>query len=170
MEHDLQETENALRRLKPRAPSDECLARIARELDAKPAKKRIIFPILLSFGAASVAACLALVALTPDTPVMPAVLSPENPETIAASNSAPALPSIPFSESRRAGNAEIRRTLSVIEPLEIRRSGDGRFFRPYRVGYVETEQWPNAGESGNGATLIKSTPTEEVRFVPVDLI
>jgi hypothetical protein len=62
---------------------------------------------------------------------------------------------------------DVRRTLSSISPLEVQQTPDGRYFRPYRVEYLNTVKWEN---TNSNAVLVKSAPSETVQYLPVDLI
>lgn len=163
MHNEFQDIENALRSLTPRAPSDFCRARIDAEIDAGTRDKIVPFARrgIFYFAGTAAAACLALVFIFPKNDS-----APTNTPAVASAIHAPAN-TLQLAENRTSSGTNVHRTLSSIEPLDIRQSQDGRYFRPIRVQYVDTQEWPNAGA---GATLIKSTPAEEVRFVPVDVI
>ncbi|MDR2863884.1 MAG: hypothetical protein LBV54_08475 [Puniceicoccales bacterium] len=170
MDNDLADMENALRRLKPRPPSEFCQARIAAALDVPAATARGSRILVWSAGFA--AACAAIVALN-STPFRPAADTAPLPGIHDAITAAPvspvatADPQTQAPETTHPDTAE-QRALSSIEPLELRQTPDGRFFQPYRVRYLNTVKMPAAGSTGQ--PRVKSIPAEEVHFVSLDLI
>lgn len=159
MHDDLTHIEEALRRFAPRPPSEFCKARIAVALDtvATARTRRVIF-WSASFAAAT-AACIAVIVTT-------SLQEKLSPDSAAA-------PSTSLAASATTTSGNEHRALSSIEPLEIRRAPDGRYFKPYRVRYLNTVSVPSgaAGATGGApATFVKTTPVEEVHFVGLDLI
>ncbi|MDR1498559.1 MAG: hypothetical protein LBS59_09215 [Puniceicoccales bacterium] len=177
MNDNFTDIENALRRLAPRTPSALCQARIAAALETNatsaPASRLRHVPILWSAFAMAAAACLVFVLLPNDAGV-----SNSAPRTSAPTAVSPA--SVPaamdIAAARRArvtlelaaptDAPSTHRVINSIEPLEPRRTPDGRFFQPYRVRYLDTTRT----RSGAGTTLVKSVPTEAVHYVGIDLI
>ncbi|MDR2429772.1 MAG: hypothetical protein LBD14_02540 [Puniceicoccales bacterium] len=158
MHDDPTHIEDALRRLAPRPPSEFCKARIAVALDAtaNARARRLIF--LSTSLAAAAAACIAVI-----------VTTSLRENRGAGAGTAPST-ALAVSTTPPPGNE--RRALSSIEPLEIRRAPDGRYFQPYRVRYLNTVSLPSGASATSGAppTLVRTMPVEEVHFVGLDLI
>jgi hypothetical protein len=181
MNDNFSDIEDALRRLTPRAPGEGCRARVAAALEA-PARPAFDFRRVLAWSipAFAAAACLAVV-FAPGGAVLPE----SEPQSAGAPDAAAVSGAPAFAGNLAAAPraritleletpvsagapASARRVLSSIEPLELRRTPDGRFFQPYRVRYLETTR--AKGGANAGATLVKSVPAEEVHFVGIDFI
>ncbi|MDR2845003.1 MAG: hypothetical protein LBV28_02800 [Puniceicoccales bacterium] len=182
MQDNFTDIENALRRLTPRAPSEFCTARIAAALDVPAATARGTRILMWSAGFA--AACAAIVAINsaafkngadaippaPLTAAAPAIVVAPPVAAVVPPATAPTFAATAPMDNPPADNIApaARRVLSTIEPLDLRRTPDGRFFQPYRLRYINTVK--HDGPALNTAAPVRNIPDEEVHYVGLDLI
>lgn len=164
--------ETALRRLAPRQPSEACRARIASAFGTQAAI--LPFPRIITWvSALATTACAAAFVLTRMMDTAP-------PASQSANTSVP-MPEVSLVATYQPSGAPTNgphhnispRTISSIEPLDLRQTPDGRLFMPYRVRYVNTTslhdtQPPSAYKNPHHSK--GSTPAEEVHFVGFDMI
>mgnify|MGYP000961121781 CR=1 FL=1 len=144
MYDDFSETEAVLRKLKPKSPSEFCLARVELGMSESPSGLLRRWPVWGSGAAALLAMALVFAwdgrsSPSENTLVGAGLLPPES------------------------GSSRI---LSGVEPLEVRQASDGRFFRPYRMRYLN----PQDDASEDGTEQAKLVSEEEMQFVPVEVI
>lgn len=147
MQNEFSDIEAALSRLQPKVPSEFCRARISQALEEASLVRHKRW--LHWLGAAAAVAGIGCVFVL-------GFQGSENPSQVIVEE--------PISENSAPAAKLI---VSDVEPLEIQQAPDGRFFRPYRVRYLQTT---NAEAGEHGTTLLKSVPSEEIQFVPVDII
>ena len=140
MYDDFTELENALKQLKPREPSEFCLARIG--LGLKKRSGILFFRRWTVWAGGAVAVLGLLVAL---------VWTRE-----------------PLSEgpARETAVTEAGAVESEVVPLEVEQAPDGRFYRPKRMDHPDTTgNKPLDSET----STVKEIPEEE-QLLPVDVI
>ena len=131
MYDDISAVEAELRRLKPKNPSEFCLARIEMRMRERPAG---FLRRWLAWGGCGVVALLAAVLVfswekefvQEEHALTGAVVHPEERGLV--------------------------RTFSGVEPLEVQQAPDGRFFRHYRMRYLNSTQ---SDASKAGVSLVK---------------
>ncbi|MDR2512702.1 MAG: hypothetical protein LBD01_02745 [Puniceicoccales bacterium] len=153
--------EVALRRLKPRQPSEVCRTHIAEAFGTQTTPRR--FPRIIAWGSsisATVCATALVLTLTIDTTTP----TPKgNPATTAHVSTPPITTTV-------HRDTATPRTVSSIEALDLRKTPDGRLFLPYRIRYTNTAAMPNAHPPSNNPRHTRDTPSEEVHFVGFDVI
>ncbi|MDR1818564.1 MAG: hypothetical protein LBR07_10485 [Puniceicoccales bacterium] len=135
--------------------------------------------VVLQTGDANRTATGGTQATPPVSPAPPATLVATNTTGAANAATPPAAASVPNAGAAGAAgagaNAQSRRVVRSVEPLELRRAPDGRFFRPWRVQY-QTRPAPAAGATGGARPAVRfgqpaaQNGEEEIHFVKLDLI
>ncbi|MEO0039805.1 MAG: hypothetical protein RIS38_753 [Verrucomicrobiota bacterium] len=181
-DHDL---EQALAALRPRPPGAAVTDRLARQLDAEPARRGVVIAWSAGLFAAAAAAAGAFVVLaeSPAPAAAPAVAFADAAPAAAARFASPAatpplarraasadaaihlksgdeLPERPTYRLVRADRS--RPEVQLFQPVEL---ADGSYARPARVRWEDTTRWEDAGSQ---ARLIDHRPSDRLALLPLE--
>jgi hypothetical protein len=180
-----QDLEQALAALRPRPPGPALTARLARQLDATPARRGVVIAWSAGIFAAAAAAAGAFVVLaeSPAPLAAPAVaLADVAPAAAARFASPAATPPL----ARRAASADAafiikssdevperpsyrlvradrsRPEVQLFQPVEL---ADGSYARPARVRWEDTTRWEDARTQ---TRLIDHRPNDQLALLPLE--
>jgi hypothetical protein len=180
-----QDLEQALAALRPRPPGPALTARLARQLDATPARRGVVIAWSAGIFAAAAAAAGAFVVLaeSPAPLAAPAVALADVAPAAAARFASPAATpplarraasadaaflikssdEVPVRPSYRLVRADRSRPeVQLFQPVEL---ADGSYARPARVRWEDTTRWEDARTQ---TRLIDHRPNDQLALLPLE--